>query len=574
MDSKYGPPSANTLAQSGRAEPSTSVGGGGAGRLLSHRPHTGHVNREPDPAAAPNTTHVGTDTADPQSLDLNLEFADRLKESEITLSFRCFSQTKFFVGSKRHHPHRVESIRLSFNFFNRPAFVSSRVVLGADPQYESTHKDDGVPLISNDQYVHQRFLIDYKVAIKPNQHRFLIEYLYLRDLTIDVWDADTLFHIGSATLSLCQLLRQGREHVYIEDHVLDVRESPASTGGWTTGGNQPTGSAATAAGSANSLVERGFDEQQRGAHRGKLIVTMSNSGSAALPTEETELNASIWKSIPSVTSAAERVARTTMLTTNPHGAVVAINPSGTAPAGSGGAAGLNTTATVDEMFEVSKAKVLATSFQDSVHIALNTSGATPYKKRAALLEDENPQLREQLSGVQALTGVSDSRVPNINSLELMVGRDLRQQKTVGSSGGGGSAGVAFAESKARSFTKRAGGGGGGGGRSGGSGHRTRLAPIKKIHPEKRPAQQQEIIAVEKPVMAKNLKVLERYRNELNDSVTIPRLLSQMITQTRFIYPSYAQLVFFELAFTNPYNDKSSFYIRINDPLIPTGVDGK
>jgi hypothetical protein len=36
-----------------------------------------------------------------------------------------------------------------------------------------------------------------------------VEYLYTRTLVIDVWDGDSLFHIGCTYLPLQQLLRQG-----------------------------------------------------------------------------------------------------------------------------------------------------------------------------------------------------------------------------------------------------------------------------------------------------------------------------------------------------------------------------
>ncbi len=69
-----------------------------------------------------------------------------------------------------------------------------------------------------------------------------------------MWDGDSLFLLGTAQLSLQQCLRQGRDSVYVEDHVLDVRQSTANA----------SAAAGANAQRLNPLVDQLLDEHQRG----------------------------------------------------------------------------------------------------------------------------------------------------------------------------------------------------------------------------------------------------------------------------------------------------------------------
>lgn len=76
---------------------------------------------------------------------------------------------------------------------------------------------------------------------------------------------------------------------------------------------------------------------------------------------------------------------------------------------------------------------------------------------------------------------------------------------------------------------------------------------------------------ENQIRAQNLKKIKQYR-EQNKQSTIPNLLRTHIAQTRTIYPSFGQLVFWEIIFINPYNKRTRFEIVIDDPILSTPTD--
>ena len=49
-----------------------------------------------------------------------------------------------------------------------------------------------------------------KVMVPAEQHSSFVEYLYLKNLYVHVWDGDSLFEIGTVQIPLFQFLRQGR----------------------------------------------------------------------------------------------------------------------------------------------------------------------------------------------------------------------------------------------------------------------------------------------------------------------------------------------------------------------------
>lgn len=57
--------------------------------------------------------------------------------------------------------------------------------------------------------------------MQPGEGRVFSHYLLSQSLHIDVWDGNSLLLIGSTSLKLKHLLRQGREAVIVA-HELDV----------------------------------------------------------------------------------------------------------------------------------------------------------------------------------------------------------------------------------------------------------------------------------------------------------------------------------------------------------------
>eukprot|EP00116_Pleurobrachia_bachei_P013570 sb/3473832/ len=66
---------------------------------------------------------------------------------------------------------------------------------------------------------HRRFAID--PGLNANEPERFLKHIQSGACTIDVWDADSLFHIGSVTAKLRRLARQG-EHGVQSTQVFDI----------------------------------------------------------------------------------------------------------------------------------------------------------------------------------------------------------------------------------------------------------------------------------------------------------------------------------------------------------------
>lgn len=157
---------------------------------------------------------------------LEKEQADPLKASTVTFKFICFKTPWNGLG-------RVpRKFYFHFKFFTFPAVKTATVQI-KNPNEHATSGDDaglkaGQPyylgrvtpgnpstLRKEDDTSHDpnllavTFSIDPSMSRVPEEHGRLAEYLYDRFLTVDVFDAESLFLYGTCKVPLFELLRQG-----------------------------------------------------------------------------------------------------------------------------------------------------------------------------------------------------------------------------------------------------------------------------------------------------------------------------------------------------------------------------
>lgn len=147
-------------------------------------------------------------------LNLDSEGMDQLLGNEIIFQFlalsRCYNRTAFF----------------SFQFYRFPQVTTERVYLkDTDSQLQGVpcvlqkfNKDGS--LSDESPGLMLRYMVDPSY-MQPGEGRVFCQYLLGQTLHIDVWDGDSLLLIGSASLQLKHLLRQGHEAVAVA-HELDV----------------------------------------------------------------------------------------------------------------------------------------------------------------------------------------------------------------------------------------------------------------------------------------------------------------------------------------------------------------
>ncbi|XP_068699711.1 nephrocystin-4-like [Montipora foliosa] len=186
-----------------------------------------------------NPPHV-IDPREELPISLDSEGKDQLLGNEIIIQFlalsRCYNRTAFF----------------SFQFYRFPQVTTERLYLK-----DLASQSQGIPCVlqklNKDGSLSEeppgltlRYMLDPSY-LQPGEYHVFVQYLLGQALHIDVWDGDSLLLIGSTTLQLKHLIRQGREAVVVA-HELDVvsseysEESPALAGDMVhTGSVRPLG---------------------------------------------------------------------------------------------------------------------------------------------------------------------------------------------------------------------------------------------------------------------------------------------------------------------------------------------
>ncbi|KAL2296508.1 hypothetical protein Nmel_015827 [Mimus melanotis] len=169
------------------------------------------------------------------SFNLRLEEADPLQGNEIVLQFLAFG---------RDAQGNVEglwprTVFLTFQFYRFPPVTTPRLQLvstdgglaaglAVPAQLLVRVNEDGT--LNRPPGLQLKYMVD-PAFLRPGEQRWFLQYLAEHSLQIDVWDGDSLLHVGSAAIRLEPLLRQGQTAVrtYHELEVATTEYEPDGT---------------------------------------------------------------------------------------------------------------------------------------------------------------------------------------------------------------------------------------------------------------------------------------------------------------------------------------------------------
>uniref|UniRef100_A0A8C5UD30 Nephrocystin 4 n=1 Tax=Malurus cyaneus samueli TaxID=2593467 RepID=A0A8C5UD30_9PASS len=168
------------------------------------------------------------------SCNLRLEEADPLQGNEIVLQFLAFGRDA--QGSVEGPWPRT--IFLTFQFYRFPPVTTPRLQLvstdggpasglAVPAQLLVRVNEDGTLRAPGLQL---KYMVD-PAFLRPGEQRWFLRYLAEHSLQIDIWDGDSLLHVGSAAVKLEPLLRQGQTAVrtYHELEVATTEYEPDGT---------------------------------------------------------------------------------------------------------------------------------------------------------------------------------------------------------------------------------------------------------------------------------------------------------------------------------------------------------
>ncbi|KAM7030462.1 nephrocystin-4 [Acridotheres tristis] len=169
------------------------------------------------------------------SFNLRLEEADPLQGNEIVLQFLAFGRD--VQGSVEGLWPRT--VFLTFQFYRFPPVTTPRLQLvstdgglaaglAGPAQFLVRVNEDGT--LNRPPGLQLKYMVD-PAFLRPGEQRWFLRYLAEHSLQIDVWDGDSLLHVGSAAIKLEPLLRQGQTAVrtYHELEVATTEYEPDGT---------------------------------------------------------------------------------------------------------------------------------------------------------------------------------------------------------------------------------------------------------------------------------------------------------------------------------------------------------
>ena len=144
------------------------------------------------------------------------EEVDMLTCNQIVIQFLAFSRT--LQSMKTSSSEIVQKkIFLTFKFYRFPEFKTTDLILdNIIEDYSINAEYTPFVLKSSKKTDKSGYMICYSVDptnLKYGEKKLFLQYLANHAMFIDVWDANSLHLIGTATLQLKDLLRQGREAV-------------------------------------------------------------------------------------------------------------------------------------------------------------------------------------------------------------------------------------------------------------------------------------------------------------------------------------------------------------------------
>ncbi|RMB91669.1 hypothetical protein DUI87_31899 [Hirundo rustica rustica] len=186
------------------------------------------LDRNQEPVEISEPVELGT-------FNLRLEEADPLQGNEIVLQFLAFGRDA--QGSMEGPQPRT--VFLTFQFYRFPPVTTPRLQLVSTDGGMATGlavpaqllvrvNEDGT--LTRPPGLQLKYMVD-PAFLRPGEHRWFLRYLAEHSLQIDVWDGDSLLHVGSAAIKLEPLLRQGQTAVrtYHELEVATTEYEPDGT---------------------------------------------------------------------------------------------------------------------------------------------------------------------------------------------------------------------------------------------------------------------------------------------------------------------------------------------------------
>ncbi|NXA88375.1 NPHP4 protein, partial [Melanocharis versteri] len=169
------------------------------------------------------------------SFNLQLEEADLLQGNEIVLQFLAFGRD---AQGSVEGPW-PKTVFLTFQFYRFPPVTTPRLQLVSTDRGLATGlavpaqllvrvNEDGT--LTRPPGLQLKYMVD-PAFLRPGEQRWFLRYLAEHSLQIDVWDGDSLLHVGSAAVKLEPLLRQGQSAVrtYHELEVATTEYEPDGT---------------------------------------------------------------------------------------------------------------------------------------------------------------------------------------------------------------------------------------------------------------------------------------------------------------------------------------------------------
>ncbi|XP_072100874.1 nephrocystin-4 isoform X2 [Mobula birostris] len=180
-----------------------------------------HAFGFPEIRADNNELAVVIDSDNLPGINLQMEEADHLQCNEIILQFLAFSR----VPPESNHPR---SVYFTFQFYRFSPVRTQQLQLMKMKGKGTSNSMPFilVPLSKNgignidSPGLEMKFMVEPSL-LRDGEHLWFIQYLAMQTLQIDVWDAESLLLIGTASVDLKYLLRHGLAAVQVS-HELDV----------------------------------------------------------------------------------------------------------------------------------------------------------------------------------------------------------------------------------------------------------------------------------------------------------------------------------------------------------------